>query len=156
TPGTSITLTFSSAPSIGNALILSISNQTGTVSSVSGGGVTWSKAAQSNSILDAEVWIGLNSDGTSSTVTVNFSGSTNAVANCSEWSGLVTSSPVDLSANHSDSFVTGVASGSITTTAPDLVIAVAAVGGLGAFTTGPDNGFTPMSTPVPNNLQVAY
>ena len=98
---TSVTLTLGSATTTGDWLILAVAddgNHSSTVSSVSGGGVSsWTKATGAsggNNVGDAEIWYGLVTSGSSASVTVPLSGSTNVqLANVAEWSGIASTSP---------------------------------------------------------------
>jgi hypothetical protein len=81
----------------GDALVLAFSNTSDTinVSSVSGGGVTWTRAAVENDdavTADSEIWYGLASSGGSGTSTITAtltSAAAKAYAvNLSEWSGV--------------------------------------------------------------------
>ena len=89
------TLALASAVHPGDALIASFNNTHDglTVTSISGGGVTWHRANIENDAItaDSEIWYGLNAPGGATTVTVNLSGTTSGVfyaLNVSEWSGV--------------------------------------------------------------------
>jgi YHS domain-containing protein len=93
----SLTLTLSNPVQAGDALVASFENSHDglTVTSISGGGVSWQQAnienADAYEIADSEIWYGLSSTGGPATVTVNLSGITSSVfyvLNVSEWSGV--------------------------------------------------------------------
>lgn len=98
--GTSTAFTLASAPLVGDTLILSygIGDCAGVISSVTGGGVTWAKAIAYNDYSDGcadgdtEIWYGLASTGTSSTVTLTYTASLSGCTcdgfNITEWSGV--------------------------------------------------------------------
>ncbi len=96
--GSTRTVSLPSSVTKGDAVVLQFVNtydSTGTVSSVSGGGVTWHRATQENDDLvtaDSEIWYGLGSSGGSgsATVTVTLSTSTSSPYSiaASEWSGV--------------------------------------------------------------------
>lgn len=97
TTGTAAVAVTIATPGIGNALIAYCYiaagvNATG-VSSISGGGVTWVKAQANNvSSGTCEIWYGLNSSGSGTTVTITYGGTYGAKqAHVAEFSGLVTS-----------------------------------------------------------------
>jgi hypothetical protein len=118
----SVAPTLSSGVTAGDALILVIADEAGggaTVSSVSGGGVTWTKAVATSSVTngDAEIWYGLNSTGTtgSTAITVNLSHNTNVqIADVSEWSGVSTVGALDPSTNSNNGSSTSITAGPIT------------------------------------------
>lgn len=126
-----VSATLLAAPTAGNVLVMIGANQHTSLTSVTGGGATWTMIISSNENANIEVWYGI-ADGTRTPVTLNC-----GVAGCetqpiwmhlSEWSGLATTGVVDQSiAGH------GLASpahaGSITTHgAQDLIILALADG----------------------------
>ncbi len=166
-----LTLTLPASVRAGDALIASFDNthDSLTITSVSGGGVTWVLGNQENDnqvTADSEIWYGLNATGGSSTVTVHLSGSTDQTApyyalNISEWSGVggLDQAPPGI-VQHSDS--TPASAPAITpSTSGDLFIGVAGAfgdpyfygpqpdGGIPAGPTG--GGFTafPIETGLP-------
>ena len=94
-PGSQV-LTLPGAPKPGNALILCVCNYLGdTVTSVTGGGVTWQPYAQfllttGGGSGTAEIWAGFRGSGASSQVSLGqtYSGGYNNVATVMEWAGL--------------------------------------------------------------------
>ncbi len=149
----SVTPTLSTGVTAGDALILVIADQSSnsaTVSSVSGGGVTWAKATSTGTTSDgdAEIWYGVNSSGTSGStvISVSLSGTTNVqIADVSEWSGVATTSALDKSAHATGSSAT-ISAGSITPTeSGELIISDAYLAYLNSSTVAPTNGFTPLT-----------
>jgi len=152
----SVGLTLSSVTA-GDALVLVIADQSSNgaiVSSVSGGGVTWSKAASTGSTAngDAEIWYGLNSSGTSgsTTITVNLSQTTNVqIADVSEYSGVATSAALDKTTTNNASGTASnpaVSAGSITPVQTgELVISDAYLSNGTSTQPVPSNGFTSLT-----------
>lgn len=123
----SVTVTLPVSPTAGDALSLSVVLPPGgaTVSTVSGGGVTWQKAVAtpaSSSGGDAEVWEGTASTGGTGTVTVTFSTNTPVVlASLSEWRGVAT---LGATAQASGTSAT-LGAGTLGTASDDLVVSAA-------------------------------
>lgn len=133
------------APTAGNCLVACIYSDSGLVSGISGGGVTWAKLKAGNfASFSAEIWYGLNSSGSGTTVTV-----TNAVSgvncvNVSEFSGIKTSGAADASTAASNGPAANPSVGPITAAAgPCLYIASLSLNQNG--TTGPGDGFTALT-----------
>jgi hypothetical protein len=135
----------------GDGLVLLFGNATNavSVSSVSGGGVTWTRAAQENDdqvTADTEVWYGLSSTGGSKTVTLTLSASAVKIypLNVSEWSGI---GGLDHAApgtvNHSGSSTASVAS---ITPSGSGDLFVGAVGANASISGSPGGGFSTLSS----------
>jgi hypothetical protein len=107
------TITLTSKPATGDALVLSHSAdlQGATdISSVTGGGVTWvfASKATAGQNRDHEIWYGCNASGSgTTTITVtllgNLGGGNGASGNVSEWSGIAASSCLDQTASNNGS-----------------------------------------------------
>jgi RHS repeat-associated protein len=96
------------------------------VSSISGGGVgTWhlGKASSTTTVGDEEIWYGYANTGGAAAITVNMSaGTTQVGTEAIEYTGVASSSPLDVSGSASGSSST-VNTPSLTTTAPgDLIV----------------------------------
>jgi hypothetical protein len=119
-------------PAVGDVLVMIGGGPHAGLTSVSGGGATWTRAAQSTMHANIEIWIGVT-DGSSSTVTIMLSGSTiEMMMSVSEWSGLST---LDIAQAAAGTSSPGSA-GSITTThAHDLLLFVVADGAPTTFGT---------------------
>jgi len=147
-----ISVTLARIPTRGNILILCFAGFNNTspapsVSRITQTGVYWILAktsAYAPQGLEAEVWVGVVGEkpSTSISVAVTYSGSLSAVVDVCEYSGLPTSSFVDVSASaNSGGASTYPSTGSaITTQAPDLWIGC--VNAYGSAETGASNGFT--------------
>ena len=96
------------------------------VSSISGGGVsTWhlGKASSTTTVGDEEIWYGYANTGGSATITVTMSaGTTRVGTQVIEYSGVASSSPLDVSASTSGSSATVNTPSLTTTAAGDLVV----------------------------------
>jgi hypothetical protein len=151
----SVSLTLASATTTGDWLILAVADQanhSGTVSGVSGGGVTtWTEATGAtggSNAGDAEIWYGSVTAGSSTSVTVSFSGKTQVqLANVSEWSGIASSSPLDAASSSApDQPATSFTAGPITTTTDeDLVVTDAYTAAGGPSTQDATPGYTQLS-----------
>ena len=150
---TSVTPTLTSGVTAGDALILTIADQSSNsaiVSSVSGGGVTWVKATSTGTTAngDAEVWYGLDSSGTSGStaITVTLNHSTNVqIANVSEWSGVATTGALDKT-NNANNTTASISAGSVTpTVSGELIISDAYLLNGNATQPTPTNGFTSLT-----------
>jgi hypothetical protein len=119
--GNSLALTFGKAPIAGHLLVMVGGDPQGSLTSVTGGGATWTAAAQSTENSNVEIWYGVT-DGSSSTVTITLTQNVSPItAAISEWSGLVTMGPLDIARPAAG--IQGPAGATITTTnARDLVI----------------------------------
>lgn len=134
------------APVDGNTLvvIVGLANSAATVTSVTGGGVTWVQAAyQSNTNATISIWYGLNASGGGTTVTVNFSAG-NAAINFMEFSGIVS---VETAEDGTEVLNTGntttlmpTTGNYITTNANDVLIAGLKTSST-AYSSGPTNSF---------------
>lgn len=102
--GTSFTVTFGSSPTNGNSLQMTIGT-TGVaaaqVTSISQTGATWVKAKDIDNTAGAEneTWYAENISGAGTVATVNLAGTLNAIGIGVEYSGLSTSSSIDLTAS---------------------------------------------------------
>lgn len=140
--GSSFTITLSSTPVNGNTIIVSAVT-TGTISSISQTGVTWTKdVAQTPGGTDEEFWHGNVGASPGSVITVNLSGGTIGSGIAWEFSGL-TSSPYDIAANNTgtstapDSGTTGT-----TSQAVELYLAFWSQSGTGQTFSSATNSFT--------------
>src|SRR5215470_10206644 len=87
-----LSATLPAAPQAGHVLLMIGANEHDVLTSVTGGGTTWTMAAGSQVNANEEVWFGIT-DGTSATVTINCAtncGAQPTWMNLSEWSGLAT------------------------------------------------------------------
>ena len=148
--GTSLSTTLASNPNAGDALVLTLgaAPSSTSISSISGGGVTWAKAARSSTNRDSEVWYGLNSSGSGKNVTTTLSTacSGSCLINISEWSGIATSSALDATSTRTGSAVTIVTSPTSTTSNQnDLIIATERGTTSSVLTAGPTGAFTALA-----------
>lgn len=118
---TQLSVTLNAATS-GDWLVMIGAAVSGALDSVTGGGVTtWNLAARSLDNANVEIWYG-RTDGSSSTVTINFAASSAIWMNVSEWSGLVMSGVLD-GALATSGLLSPADAGTLATThAHDLVI----------------------------------
>ena len=99
------------APAAGNTLIAIIATRSSSASAVTGiansngAGLTWTRAVQTapSTTTTTEIWYAPVVAGAGTTVTINLSASLYAAAVIGEYSGLFTSSPMDVTANTSNS-----------------------------------------------------
>lgn len=140
-------ITLDSAPTAGSTLVLMIKNDAGqTVTSVSGGGVTWARHTTLTSSVPTktEIWLGPNSSGSGTAITVVVSNTYQRYsASVSEWSGMPTTTTAD-GGSAADSANPSPTTPSVSPTGgtPVLLLAVA-VGVSGrSLTAGPTGGFT--------------
>jgi hypothetical protein len=94
-----VTATLPATPAAGNALVMIGANEHDVLTSVTGGGATWTIAAGSSQNANVEVWTGIT-DGSSATVTINCATGCDAQPvwmSLSEWSGLASSNLSDVS-----------------------------------------------------------
>lgn len=148
--GTSFTVTISAASS-GNTLIYvsGVTDSAQTISTISCTNVTWTKAQGSNTNADVEIWYGVVAGGSSGTTITVTTGATIGLAvraTVSEWSGVNTSSQLDVHATNSGTS-TNPATGTITPTAGLNELFIAATREGGTFSSGPTNGWTAGTTP---------
>ena len=157
----SLTLTLPGAVHAGDDLVASFNNTHDllTITSISGGGVTWVRANQENDyqVGDSEIWYGLDAAAGPATVTVNLSGSTDQQSpyyalNISEWSGVggLDRAPAG-TAQHEQSTV-AVAPAITPTGSGDLFIGVEGSYSSCIASGPPGGGFTsfPIETGLPN------
>ena len=146
--GSSFTVTQSSTPTSGNLNVLTITARVGsgvpaTVKSISQTGVVWSKVTNAGSgAIDVEIWAGVVGSGASASITVTLTGIVGtAVANVCEYSGLTTSSYLDVTAS---TFGSSTASdtGTTATTTQANELWVGSTGDVTATQSTPTNGFT--------------
>lgn len=163
TSGNTVTVTLSGNPVAGNNLVLLFGAfpAANVVTGVSGGGVNWgAKICGDNTQRDCEIWIGLNSSGSGTVITITtastLSGS-GGLANVSEWSGMDISSPVDgtpaTNSNASSNTIT--TPNTTIANAGSIVFVVGRSGHNGAATSGPINSFSPL-TSAGNGHNCAY
>ena len=100
--GSPITLTLPNPTTAGNCLVVCVGTTAGTSATVSGitlggaaGNFAVAKAVQSSTIVDCEIWTDANCAGSQTSVVVTLTGNVSCIAQVMEWSGIVTSSPVD-------------------------------------------------------------
>ena len=99
------------APAAGNTLIAIIATRSSSASAVTGiansngAGLTWTRAVQTapSTTTTTEIWYAPVVAGAGTTVTINLSASLYAAAVIGEYSGLFSSSPMDVTANTSNS-----------------------------------------------------
>jgi hypothetical protein len=140
------------APGAGNALRLMLRRvPTLSISSVTGGGVTWTQLASvtnSNSSMATELWGGDNSSGSGTTITVTVSDTYGGRVdvNVSEWSGMpATRSPSPAPSTNTGTSAT-LTTSSVTPTASNEVLLLAVgVATNGTVTNTPSGGFTALS-----------
>lgn len=134
-------------PGSGNTLVLMAQTVTDNpITAVTGGGVTWTKVAswQNAAVAGGEIWIGPNSSGSGTTITVtrtNLYGGRHDL-NVSEWSGMPTTATADGGSNAVTNNPDNVTP-SVTPTAglPVLLLANNVVY-TRTVTAGPSGGFT--------------
>lgn len=130
-------------PAIGNALVLAVGGNLagGSVSTVSGGGVTWSKVIGTSINRLSEIWCGPASSGVGTTVTMTVSGTDTNQMTVSEWSGMdctVVSSATAGSASNAT-----ITSGNAVVVDPgSMIYAVVRWGGGQTYVSGPSASFT--------------
>jgi hypothetical protein len=144
-------------PTTGNMLILTyVLNDNGattaSISSITQSGVTWTNATADTATAgaDAEIWYGIVGSSPSTGITVNLSATPDsqscAIADVYEFSGLVTSSPVDQTNNTGAAVQSssGVTSTSAKTTLTEelWIGVVGAAGGATLTQSNPLNSFT--------------
>ncbi len=145
-----ITVTLAAAAAAGNNLIASVGtdDETVTVTSITGGGVTWRRIRQTTGNgtgkSTAEIWSGEASSGAGTTILVGMSvASAEKIANVSEWSGLITVTPEDQTGGTNGSSVSPSSGTTPTTTqANELCIGAVATHGTATPSAGPTNSFT--------------
>ena len=157
--GGTLAITMGTTPTAGNALIVVVIDAISPegVSSVNGGGVTsWVQAADTNNMgLNggaAEIWYGLNNNGSSGAVNVVMSaGAGTSLAYCFEVTGMPASgTAVDVTGTATGTSQTiAAALGSNTTKTGDLIIAVSSVAFSNTQNSGPTGSFSnlPVYTP---------
>lgn len=144
-------------PKAGNTLILTIglSSISTTVTGVTGGGATWTRALSSATNRDVETWYGM-SNGTSNSVTVTYSNASSASSgNISEWSGIASSNPVAQTATSSGNSVQLI-TGNVTNTTPNVLILAHTRSATGTASGTPTNNFVPLTTPNSGTWAGAY
>ncbi|HEX5430315.1 MAG TPA: hypothetical protein VFX17_04570, partial [Patescibacteria group bacterium] len=145
----SFTITLGQAPAVGNALIAVIGMNTSatSVSSVSGGGVTWTLAKRNSaagSNAGTEIWYGVGSTGSGTAVTVTMSSSVQVQGMIAEFSNVA--SDLDAS-NGASGTSTTAGSGAVTVSNPnDLIVGGIIDQAAGKPSAGPTNGFAELTT----------
>jgi hypothetical protein len=117
---TTLSVTLPAAPKIGNMLIFVGGSNIAPLATISGGSTAWTRAIKSSVNPNIEIWFGV-ADG-SSAITIDASVPTGMTTSVSEWSGLLTSDPLDTAvamAGTSNPASTGMLT---TTNANDLLI----------------------------------
>ncbi len=143
---TSCTATFGVNIAAGHALIATFSsNHGGTLTSVTGGGVTWTQAINIQLGTQEQLYIyyGTSSSGGTNTVTINGT-SDNWALEVSEWSGLANAATLDVTGSATDTAGSTIASSgnAVTANANDLLIAFETDFSGAAPAAGPTNSFT--------------
>jgi hypothetical protein len=148
----SLSATLPAAPTSGRVLVMIGATPSGGLTSVTGGGASWTLATRSLTNANIELWYGV-SDGSSATVTIARTNNTsNMWLVVSEWSGLTT--PVVLDGAISTFGTTSPASaGSISTTGATLVLFAAANGGSNTFGAPTPGTWTAMTGITGVNMQ---
>jgi hypothetical protein len=143
--GSTITLNLNQNPHVGNALVLSLANDSRFAVSVTGGGVTWAQATSSCNHICTEIWYGLNSSGSGTSITVNYGNTGNIAAQISEYTGVGGVDAVGANNGISASIATA---SPTTLNANDLLVAAAGVHGASGLTVsaGPTKNFYPLNT----------
>lgn len=149
---------FLSNPNVGDTFVLTIGifPNTTHVTSITGGGVTWVKAASSNSQRDAEIWYGVNSTGNGKDMTINFSdGQGTAIWNMTEFSGIANVNPVD-SFNSSNGILSIVGTSVSTHNANELIVGMERNATNAIFVSGPTNNFLSLKSGTPAMFNASY
>jgi hypothetical protein len=149
--GTSAASSFTvtvTAPTSGNTLVAVISTRStsvNAVSSISQNGATWSRVASTTGTAGTttEIWYAPNVSGAGTTVTINLNASLFAAAVVTEYSGVLSASPVDVAATSTGSGTTAATGTTATTTQANELW----IGGIGlvssSYTLGtPINSFS--------------
>lgn len=148
-PGSGTDITFSvTAPTDGNfqAIVFHQPAVAAVVNSISQTGCTWVKADAGQALRDVEIWYAENVSGGGTTITVTNSG-TSGLANAkgwySEWSGVATSSSLDVH-NHTSGSSSTPTTPSVTPAAStnELILVGATCAGGQTINSGPTAGFT--------------
>jgi len=93
---TTLSATLPTTPAAGHMLVMIGANLSGSITTVSGGSASWTLAASSLINSNIEVWFGV-STGSGATVTIDRPATTASMwMAVSEWSGLATTSPLDV------------------------------------------------------------
>lgn len=158
--GTILGTTLASSPRAGDTLMLTLGSlpSTSTITSITGGGVTWQKAAQSGINRDAEIWYGLNSNGSGTQVSTTLSTACQGTCmiNISEWSGVATSSALNSTSTRNSSGTIIFSPTSTTSNAKDLIIATERGDNSSTLLTGPTGAFAGLASAVPTVGNSAY
>lgn len=146
---TSKTITIS-APASGAMLSLFIGHvSSASISSVSGGGVTWSKVGnvtESATTSTIEHWVGHNSSGSGTTITIVVSNTYGAYeCNFSEWSGTDTSGVADPAETTNSGTSNTMTTASVTPTAGKEVLLLACGVTLAHVTNTPSGSFSALA-----------
>jgi len=139
-PATTVSATLPAAPTNGRVLVMVGAAQSGALTSVTGGGATWTRATQSLDNTNIEIWWGVT-DGSSAVVTVSRTIESSPIwLHVSEWTNLETAGTLDR-ATSTSGLSSPASSGSITTAnARDLII-------FGATAQAPNTFGTPSQGP---------
>jgi hypothetical protein len=114
------TVTLGAAVGTGNFLALLVRGNNFATSSVSGCGATWTKVTSDNTQQLGELWMGVNTSGGGTVVTLTRGGVDTVCMSLSEWSGVDQTAPSDQS-NHAGGSSVTPAPGSITPTQKDVL-----------------------------------
>ncbi len=150
----SYTITLTSTPATGDALVLSHSGDiqgASDISSVTGGGVTWAFASKAGAAQnrDHEIWYGCNASGSgTTTITVtlgaNLGVGNGASGNVSEWSGIAASSCLDQTASNSGNS-TSPTTGMTPATSQANELLIGGMHSDDAAASAPSNGFSALT-----------
>lgn len=155
---TSITISFGSAPTDGNSLVMALwaGSYNNSVTSITQTGATWTKSVALNNGEGIEIWSATNISGAASSLTINIGvgGLANTAVFISEWSGGATSGFLDKTATNflnnngtNDTLDSGTTA--TTTQNNELWLAVLGVGGVSnTISSSPSNGFTQLDQQV--------
>lgn len=147
TTGTTVPVTIPT-PAVGSLLTAQIASDN-SISSISGGGVTWTQVVHSCGHVCTDIWQGPNSSGSGTSITVTVAAATIGTAvNISEWGGAATASPLDTTGTITNGASTTPATLTDTPSADNgMVLGVAGLAvASGSLTAGPTNSFTGLTT----------
>jgi hypothetical protein len=151
---TTLSVTLPAPPASGHLLVMVGGSNINALVSISGGSPAWTRAAFSTTNPNIEIWFGI-ADGTPS-VTIAAAGLTGMTLLVSEWSGLVTTNPLDLATATSGS-ASPASAGTITTShAPDLLIFGAADYVPNTFGTPTGGPWTLLDSITSNSIQTVW
>lgn len=152
----SISVTLPAMPTSGNVLIMIGATTSGSLTTVTGAGTTWSSAAGSFDNANEEIYYGVT-NGTNATVTITRTASTAPIwLSVSEWSGLATTAPL-VDAKATGGLTSPANPGaSVTTTGPTLLVFGAANDKPNTFGTPTPGTWTAMTAIVGFEVQSSW